>query len=175
MLGRYDNFPTRVHGIARFTYPSSIQTLQQTIAQVFHELNKQTIDMKTLTKAAPANCAVNFEFGAADADTFNFLDEEELKKLKKAMKQQRFRVLDVYCATRYHVTDASGKTRSLKFDYSILRFAFYKRQIQLFICHERGINRVPLEDLALFLLSQINNRLAEKQQRALNLKRIHML
>jgi len=175
MLGRYDNFPTQIHGIARFTYPSSIQTLQHTVAQVFHELNEQTIDMKTLTKAAPANCTVNFEFGVADADTFNFLDEEELKKLEKAVSQQHFRVFDVYCATRYHVRDASGKTKSLRFDYNILRFAFYKRQVQLFICHERGINRVPLEDLVLFLESQINKRLEEKQQRALSLKRIHML
>jgi len=175
MLGRYDNFPTQIHGIARFIYPSSIQTLQQTMVQVFHELNKQTVDMKTFTEASPANCTVNFEFGVADADTFSFLDEDELKKLRKALKRQHFQVFDFYCATRYHITDASGKPKSLKFDYNMLRFAFYKKQIQLFVCHERGINRVPLEDLVLFLKNQINKRLADTQHRTLNLKRIHML
>ncbi len=131
--------------------------------------------MKTLTKASPANCTVNFEFGIADADAFNFLDEEELKKLEHAVRQQPLQVLDAYCAARYQITDASGKRKSLKFDYNMLRFAFYKRQVQLFVFHERGINRVPLEDLVLFLANQIDQRLVEQQGRRLTLKRIHML
>ncbi len=175
LLGRYDNFPTQIHGLARFTHASSLKTLQLTMVQVFHGLNTRTLDMKTLTKASPANCTVNFEFGIADADAFNFLDEEELKKLEHAVRQQPLQVLDAYCAARYQITDASGKRKSLKFDYNMLRFAFYKRQVQLFVFHERGINRVPLEDLVLFLANQIDQRLVEQQGRRLTLKRIHML
>lgn len=175
LLGRYDNFPLHIHGLARFTHASSLKTLQLTMAHVFYKLNGQTLDMRTLTKASPANCTVNFEFGVADADTFNFLDEEELKKLEHAVRHQSLQVLDAYCATRYQITDDSGKRKSLKFDYNMLRFAFYKRQIQLFVFHERGINRVPLEDLVLFLANLINQRLVEEQGRRLTLKRIHML
>jgi len=170
LLGRYNNFPANIHGIARFTYTSSAQTLQATIAQVLHTLNKQTIDMKTLTKAAPPNCIVNFEFGVADADTFNFLDDEELKKLENNLKQQALPILDVFGAARYHITEADGKRKSLKFDYNMLRFAFYRKNMELFIYHERGIQRIPLEDLVLFIQSQIN-----KQLRTLKLKHIHAL
>jgi len=175
LFGRYDNFPLKIHGVARFTYPSSTQTLQATIAQVLHRLNKQTKDMKTLTRASPTNCIVNFEFGVADADTFNFLDDEELKKLEKILSQQALQIIDVFCATRYHITEADGKRKSLKFDYNMFRFAFSRKNMELFVYHERGNQRIPLEDLVLFLKDQINKELAEKQQKTLTLKHMHTL
>jgi len=145
------------------------------LLHVLHELNKQTINMKTITKASPTNCVVNFEFGVADADTFNFLDAEELKKLGNILKQQAFQVLDFFCASRYHVTEQDGKRKSLKFDYNMLRFAFFRKNVELFICHERGTQRIPLEDLVLFLKNQINKELTEKQQKTLALEHIHTL
>jgi len=172
MLGQYDNFPTNIQGIAQFTYPMSAQTLQRIIAQVLHSLNKQTIDMKTLTKASPNNCVVNFEFGVADADTFNFLNEEELQKLEVTLKQQALPILDVFCAARYYVTEESGKRKSLKFDYSMLRFAFYTKAMELLVYHERGNQRIPLEDLVLFIQNQINKQLTEKQHKTLTLNRL---
>jgi len=175
LLGRYDNFPVSIQGIAQFTYPSSTQKLQSAIVQVLHKLNTQTIDMKTLTKASPANCLVNFEFGVADADTFNFLDEEELEKIKNVLKQQILPILDVYCVARYHITGANGKRKPLKFDYSMLRFAFHRENIELFLHHERGIQRIPLEDLVLFLKNKIDQELIDKQQISLTLKRLHTL
>jgi len=129
--------------------------------------------MKTVTKASPSNCVVNFEFGVADADTFNFLDEEELRKLEDTLKQQALPILDVYCATRCHIIEATGKRKSLKFDYNMLRFSFHRKKMELFIYHERGIQRVPLEDLVFFLKNQINRELVEKQQKILALKHIH--
>ena len=131
--------------------------------------------MKTLTKASPTNCAVNFEFGVADGDTFNFLDEEELKRLENTLKEQALRILDIFCAARYQITEAHGKRRSLRSDYNMLRFAFYRKNMELFIYHERGIQRLPLEDLALFIKNQFNKELAYRQQKTLTLKRLHML
>jgi len=175
LLGRYDNFPVNIQGVARFTYPSSTQSVQGAIVQTLHKLNKQAIDMKTLTKASPANCVLNFEFGVADADTFNYLDEEELKKIENILKQQAFPILDVYCVARYHVTEADGKRKSLKFDYTMLRFAFYRKNMELFVYHERGIQRLPLEDLVLFLKNKIDEELIYKQQKSLTLKHLHAL
>jgi len=175
LLGRYENFPENIHGLARFTYSTSTQTLQMAIVQVLHRLNTQTVDMKTLTKASPSNCAVNFEFGVADSDTFNFLDEGEVKKLEVTLKQQALPLLDFFCAARYHITDAGGKRRSLKFDYNMLRFAFKRKNMELFVYHERGSQRIPLEDLVLFLQNQINAQLADKQQKTLALKHLHTL
>lgn len=175
LLGRYDNFPTNIHGIARFTCPTSTRILQKTITRTLRTLNKQTIELKKLTKASPTNCIVNFEFGVADADTFSFLDEEELKKIEKALEKQAFPILDVFCAARYHILEASEKRKSLKFDYNMLRFTFYGKDMELFVYHERGIQRIPAEDLILFLENQINQQLIEKHQEKLTLKHIHAL
>lgn len=131
--------------------------------------------MKTLTMASPVNCTVSFEFGVADADTFNFLDEEELKKLENTLRQQALPILDIFCAARYYITEADGKRKSLKFDYNMIRFSFYRKNMELFVYHERGIQRIPLEDLVLFLKNQINTELAGKQQKKLTLKHLHTL
>jgi hypothetical protein len=135
-------------------------------------LNKETLDMQTVTKTSQANCTVNFEFGVADADTFNFLDEEELQKIEKTLKQQSLPVLDIYCVARYHLTEAKGKGRPLKFDYGMLRFAFGRRNMELFVYHERGTQRIPLEDMAVFIRDQVNEQLAEKSQQTLTLKKV---
>jgi hypothetical protein len=128
--------------------------------------------MQTVTNTSPANCTVNFEFGVADADTFNFLDEEEHKKIQKTLKQQSLPVLDIYCVARYHLTEADGKRRPLKFDYGMLRFAFGRRNMELFVYHERGTQRIPLEDMAHFIRNQVNEQLTQKQQQKLTLKKI---
>jgi hypothetical protein len=129
--------------------------------------------MQTVTNTSPANCSVNFEFGVADADTFNYLDDEELRKIQKALKQQQaLPVLDVYCVARYHLTEIDGKRRPLKFDYGMLRFAFGKRTMELFIYHERGTQRIPLEDFAHFIRNQVNEQLTEKKQQTLTLKKV---
>jgi len=131
--------------------------------------------METLTKASPTNCVVHFEFGVADADTFNFLDDEELDKLRRILKEQTPQILDIYCAARYHTIETYGKRKPLKFDYNMLRFAFHRKNMELFIYHERGIQRIPLEDLVIFLQNQINKQLADKQLTTLTLKHIHVL
>jgi len=129
--------------------------------------------MQTVTNTSPANCTVNFEFGVADSDTFNYLDDEELKKIQKTLKQQQaLPVLDVYCVARYHLTEADGRRRPLKFDYGMLRFAFGKRTMELFIYHERGTQRIPLEDLAHFIRKQANEQLTERKQQTLALKKV---
>ncbi len=137
-----------------------------------HSLNKQTIDMRTITKAALTDQTVNFEFGIADADTFNFLDEEEFQRIKNILKQQALPVLDVFCVARYHTQEPGGKRKSLKFDYNMLRFTFGKNNIELFVYHERGTQRIPLEDLVTFIQNQINKRLAQEKHKTLVLKKV---
>jgi hypothetical protein len=149
--------------------------LQRVIVRVLYRLNKQTLDMKTLTRASPSNCTVNLEFGIADAETFNFLDEEELRKTESIFKEQALQVLDVFCAARYHAKEADGSMKSLKFDYNMLRFAFQRKSMELFIYHERGIRRMPLDDLIFFLINEINRKLAMNHQETLIQEHIHML
>jgi len=172
MLGRYQDFPTNIEGFARYTYPASTQTLQMAITQSLYTLNKQTIGIETITETGPTNCTVNFEFGVADADTFNFLDTEELKIIQKTLKQQALLVLDVYFVVRYQTSQPDGKHRPLKFDYGMLRFAFGRENMELFVYHERGTQRIPLDNLAAFLKDQINQQLVKKQKKTLTLKSV---
>jgi len=172
MLGRYQNFPTNIEGFARYTYPDSAQTLQLAIAKALHTLNNQTIDISTITEAGPTNCTVNFEFGVAHEETFNFLDTEELQDVEKTLKQQALAVFDVYFVARYYASQPDGKRRSLKFDYGMLRFAFSKVNIELFVYHERGTQRIPLDSLASFLKDRINLQLSAQKKKTLTLKSV---
>ena len=113
-----------------------------------------------MTKASPPNCQVNFELGIAEEDTFNFIDKEELDRLEKSLEEgETLRILDFFCATRYHTITQNGKTKPLKFDYALLRFTFQRRTMELFVAHERGTQRIPLEDLVTFLINRINREL----------------
>jgi hypothetical protein len=172
LLGRYDNFPTTIHRTARFTYQISTSQLQQVILHVFHQLNQQTGDLKNVTRASPANCKVGFEFGVAEEVVFNFLDREEYDRIQTHIKQNtnRFKILDFFCATRYHVIDAEGKRKPLKFDCNLIRFSFSRRVMELFIVHERGIQHIPLEDLVTFLIRQINKELKQRGMKTLTIK-----
>lgn len=175
MLGRYQNFPQTIHGVARFTYSASIRQLQQTIFYTLYQLNNETCSLHDITTPSPFKCEVSFEFGVAEESTFNFLDKEELQRLQKSVEEKSLPILDVYCAVRYHKVNESGKRTSLKFDYHMLRFAFYRRIIELFVSHERGTQRIPLEDLVTFLKNRINKELEQKQQKPLTLKHLRAL
>lgn len=172
MLGRYQNFPTNIEGFARYNYPASTQTLQLALTKALYTLNKETIDIAAITEAGPTNCTVNFEFGVGHEDTFNFLDTEELENVEKTLKQQALPVLDIYFVARYNRTRPDGKRRSLKFDYGMLRFAFGRENMELFVYHERGTQRIPLDNLASFLKDQINLQLSAEKKKKLTLKSV---
>ncbi len=177
MLGAYSDFPTKIHGIARYSYQTSTQQLQNTIVHTLYQLNQKTIELRKLTISSPSNCALNFEFGIAEHYAFNFLDKEELEKFQKSQNQsvEPMRLLDFFCALRYCTMTDEGRRRSLKFDYILLRFVFQMRAMEIFIVHERGPQRVPLEDLVTFLTNRINNGLKQNGLKTLALKYLHAL
>lgn len=172
MIGRYDHFPINIQGVAEFAYQTPTTTLQQTITQLLQTLNNKTIEMKTITQPSPLNCSVNFEFGLADGDTFNFLDAQELRKLAKTLEESTLETLDFYCAIRYHTTEPTGKRKPMKFDYKMLRFKFKDKNMQLAAYHERGNQNIPIDDLFTFLQKQINRKLVQTRHRTLTLKHI---
>ena len=150
--------------------------LQRIISETLHRLNNETHDLSLLTKASPPNCHVNFELGIAEEDTFTFLDKEELARLTEALgKEETISVLDFFCAIRYQQIMQDGKAKSLKFDYVLLRFAFRRRTMELFLSHQRGIQHLPLGDLTTFLIKRINNELTQNEIKPLALKRMQTL
>jgi hypothetical protein len=174
MLGRYENFPELVHGIAGFTFPFNMQLLQQAILETTHRLNHEVYEMQDFTSFPESSCKVSFEFGIAEDMTFNYLDEDEFERLQKQIEIKPLRVLDIYAVIRYHKNHGE-KRRPLKFDYNMLRFTFFRRNMELLVSHERGNRRISIEDFILFLTRQINERLMKETGKGLVLKYLRTL
>ena len=170
MLGQYDEFPEGAARFAQFGHSGSVQALQTAIVRALHALNQQTIDLPTLTAASPPNCFVNFEFGIADSDAFCFIDQKEVVRFERMLRTQPIAILDVFCGARYHIKKDIGKTKSLQFDYSVLRFAFEGGVVDLFLHFIRGNQRIPRKDFILYLKNQIDKKLVESQSDPMKLK-----
>lgn len=175
MLGRYENFPQVIHGTARFTFPTSTQQLQQAILEMAHQLNHEVYSVKDFTPFLTSNCQVSFEFGIAEDVMFNYLDKEELERFQRQIEGKPLRVIDIFSVIRYHTVNAKGKRNPLKFDYNMLRFSFSRKTMQLLVSHERGNQRISLEDFITFLINKINEKLKKEAQKALVLKYLRAL
>ena len=163
MLGRYENFPENIHGIALFQYQDSTKSLQQAILCAFHCLNQETFDLGAVTPYLKQNCEVGFEFGVADGVDFSFLDKKMLDQCLKSFDEAEVETLDFFFAVCYHLVRDGGKRVPLRFDYHVLRFLFQEGGLELRIRHERGTQRVPLDDLTDFLVKQINVELSRRR------------
>jgi hypothetical protein len=163
LLGRYENFPENVHGITLFEYQDSAKEVQKAILCTFHRLNQETFDLGAVTPYLRQKCEVSFEFGVADGAGFNFLDHKELEQCLKSVDETEVETLDFFFTVCYHSVRDDGKRVPLRFDYYVLRFSFQEGGLELRIRHERGTQRVPLDDLADFLVKQINVELSRRQ------------
>ncbi|MFQ6064679.1 MAG: hypothetical protein ACE5L6_04305 [Candidatus Bathyarchaeia archaeon] len=175
LLGRYKNFPEVIHGVARFTFGSSTKKMQNTILRVLHELNKQVLNLRSIATLSSSTCQVGFELGIADGVEFNYLDEHELNRLQGSVVKRAMSTVDLFCVVRYHVT-RDGKLVPLRFDYYMLRFTFHsKNSLELRISHQRGIQRLSVENLITFITKRINEELSKDRLRPLELKSLKAL
>jgi len=175
LLGRYKNFPEGIHGFARFTCESSTEKVQQAILCALHQLNQEVCGLNVVTPHLPPDIEVSFEVGVAEDVEFNYLDREELDRFQKSIVEKELPILDFFCVFRYHMVNDVRKRVPLKFDYHLLRFTFQENSMELRICHERGTQRVPLEDLVAFITKRINEELSQKRLKPLNLEYLRAL
>lgn len=155
MLGRYDNFPATMHRIDNFTSTLTTKQLQQRLIQVLYELNKKTFSFEEAANPTIPDCTVNFEYGLAEDDGFNFIDEAETKKAFVVLKKGRLQTIDFFCAIRYYRISAMKKT-ALKFDYYMIRTIFGSNTVELQISHQRGPRYISPEDLTTFMVNKVN-------------------
>lgn len=171
MLGRYENFPQNIHGLARFSYRASAKKVQWAVASALYRLSQGKFRLKEIGYSSPAECEVGFEFGVGEEVSFTFLDEGEVKRLELAIGKEVLAFLDFLCALRYHLFDGTDR-RALKFDYYLLRFAFAGNSMEFFVSHERGPRRVDVEDLIVFLAERVRKELAERYSVFLKLESV---
>jgi hypothetical protein len=161
MLGFYENFPANIHRTDNFTSPLSSKKLQQRLIQVLHKINRETFSFEEVAYPTVPECTIIFEVGLAEAKSFNYIDEEETKKVLSALRKETFRLMDFFCAVRYY-KGAGEKKTPLKFDYYLMRFVFGKNSMEIQVFHERGPRYISPEDIVAFLVNEINKTSARK-------------
>jgi len=161
MLGFYENFPENVHKTALFAASISSKRLQQTLTQILKDINSKTFNLEDTAYPSVPKCTVIFEFGIAEANNFNYLDNEETNKVLKVIQKKPLQVMDFFCAIRYYKKQNEKKT-PLKFDYYMIRFTFKKDSMEIQIFHERGPRYVSPEDIVNFVVNKINETFSKK-------------
>jgi hypothetical protein len=165
MLGFYNNFPRSVHKTVRFLASVSERTLQKALVEAFHRLNKGTFSLEEVATPSIPQCTVIFEFGVAEDDDFNYLDDEERDRLLKIIRKKPFSTLDFLCVIRYYKLKGEAR-RPLRFDYYMLRFTFRKRIGRMRVFHEKGLMYVSPKDLPWFMVDKINAQFSRTVLRA---------
>lgn len=161
MLGFYENFPEKVHTTARFNFSISKKKLQEALIRVLYELNSETFCLEDIARPSIRQCTVIFEFGIAEANDFNYLDNAEIKRVLRVTRKTPFRTMDFFCALRYYKVQ-NGKKNPLRFDYYMFRFTFNKSSMENQVFHERGPRHVSPEDIAPLIVKKVNEKFSRK-------------
>jgi len=161
MLGFYENFPLNVHKTVRFATLISSKRLQETLMQMFREMNYKNFNLEDIADPSVHQCTVIFEFGIAETNSFNYLDDEETNRALRIIHKKPLQVTDFLCAIRYYKTQ-NGKKTPLKFDYYMLRFRFDKNSAEMQIFHERGLRYMAPEDIVNLIANKINEKFSRR-------------
>ncbi len=154
-LGVYNNFPPNIQFVQTFNATVPSRQLQQMLIQVLYEVNRKEFSFEEAAHPTIPGCKIIFEFGLADADCFNYIDEEEVKKATEALANQTLENMDFFCVIRYYKGEGEKK-RALKFDYYFIRTAYNRGVFEIQVYHKKGLRYVPPEDLALFIFKKLN-------------------
>jgi hypothetical protein len=163
-LGFYENFPPNIHLVETFNSALSSKQLQQRLIQVFYEINRKEFSFEEAANPTIPECKLIFEFGLAEAEGFNYIDGEEVKKVQNLLGKENLRTMDFFCAIRYYKGE---KKSALKFDYYLLRTVYNRDILEIQVFHKKGPRYISPEDLTLFIFNKTNeaaNRKILKKQ-----------
>ena len=162
MLGTYENFPENFHLRGSFTSTLPDQKIQQKLVQTFLEVNRKSFRFEEFGHPAMHDCTMIFEVGLAESTSFNYVNDEEAKKVLTLLKKQAFQVMDFFVAIRYYKGDAQKKT-PLRFDYNMVRFIFREgNSIEVQVFHEKGPRYASPEDIVEFIEKEVNGASTRK-------------
>ena len=164
----YELFPEQsIHERESITSTLSNKRLQQRLIQVLRNVNCRTFTFEDIGNPTVPDCAVIFEVGIAESNSFTFIDEDEAKKILAALRNEPFKMMDFFCAIRYYKDFASNK-KPLKFDYYMARFIFPEESLmELQVFHERGPRYISPEELTTFIFNKINETSSNKYKKVL--------
>jgi hypothetical protein len=155
MFGKYDNFPLNFHFYENFSSILNSKQIQRKLVQTLKDINRKPFRFEEIAVPTIPDSEVIFEFGIAEADGFDFLDNEETKKALNIIKSGQISSLDFFCAIRYYKISPQKKT-ALKFDYYMFRTAFAAKTVEFQVFHKQGPRYISPEDLASIMVEKIN-------------------
>jgi hypothetical protein len=161
MFGQYKSFPTIPQRIVYYTSTLSPKKLQQALAETCHKLNTETLTPEQLDTPAIHQCTISFEFGIAETNNFNYLDQKETNRLQQTINKQPLQTMDFLCITRYHKNNQQ-KPKPLKFDYQMIRFTFDKNLVEVQAYHEKGPMHIMTDEIINLLITRINDMFPRK-------------
>ena len=131
------------------------EQLQRRLIRAFYEVNRKEFSFEEAAYPTIPECRIIFEFGLADAESFNYIDEEEVKKALSLLEKERLDMMDFFCAIRYYKGKAEEK-RALKFDYYLIRTVYNRDIFEIQVHHKKGLGYLSPEDLTSFIFNKIN-------------------
>ena len=162
MIGVYENFPENTHRIEILKSSFSDKKLQEKLVRTLREINRKSFGFEEIGHQALRKHTVILEVGIAEGGSFNYMDDEETKRVLNVLKKETFRVMDFFIAVRYY-KDNGSKKQPLRFDYYMLRFVFGENNVvELRVFHERGPRHTSPEDVVTFLVNRANESSARK-------------
>ena len=169
MLGVFKDFPVFANATADFTWSTHFGVLQEAVFKTANDLNGQEFDLKVIMPTE-VSCRIGFEFGVAEDASFNYLDSEEIERFRKILSKSEFLpCVDFLCIIKYYAINGD-KRQPLRFDNYLLRFIFQKPLVHLRVFHEKGTQRLPIEELIKFLTRRISAELERTQAPPLRLR-----
>jgi hypothetical protein len=159
MLGNYENFPLNVHFSKNFVTTLNSKQFQQKVIKTLKDLNRKPFRFEEISIPTIPNSEVIFEFGIAEEDGFNFLDEQETKRILSRLKTGQT-ALDFFCVIRYYRCCPQKKT-ALKFDYYMLKINFAAKAAEFRVFHKQGPRYIAPEELVTMITDNINKAVAK--------------
>jgi len=155
MIGQYENFPLNIHFLENFSSTLTIKKLQERLIETLKDFNRKPFCFEEISIPTIPNGEVIFEFGIAEGEGFNFLNEEETNRALDILKTEQIAALDFFCAIRYYKLTPQKKT-PLKFDYYMFKASFAAKTMEIQVFHKQGPRYISPEELATIIIDKIN-------------------
>ena len=164
MLGRFEHFPATIHGSRIFITTMTAKRMQETVLRTLLIVNSATFKLEEITHPTIPQVTVVFEFGIADRDCFNYLNQQNVNEALRTIRKTALSTLDFLCDIRYYREDGEKK-KALRFDYYMLRFVFEDKRVAAQISHEKGPRHLAPEDVIQFVALKINENVSKRALR----------
>lgn len=159
------------YGAARIESNVPLIEFQEVILNALYNINRLTSRAvkKYLPSVSELNLEVVFEVGVANGMSFYYIDDETLRSFMEKINREPPRILDLLCIIRYYKL-GDGARRALRFDYYFMRFLFGSNIFEIQVFHEKGLQRIDVEDLIKVLVENINSEFAKRGVSAIKIR-----